>query len=99
MQGKAQTLEELVAQGISAPRARRILAARDDKQRMVDALLSDLDAVRGATGQTPFQAFSVSMPEIRRMKPKELKALHGRVLDRLAEVNGGERSVQITAVA
>lgn len=79
MQGKAQTVAELVAQGISASRALKIIAARADKQALVDSLLAGLDAHKAATGQGMHQAFGVTLADIRRMKPKELKALQLRV--------------------
>lgn len=60
-QGRAQSLAELVAQGISRPRAEKILQARADKDELVRNCL-DAGAPHG-------------LSELRRMKPKELKEL------------------------
>lgn len=75
MQGKAQTVEELVAQGISPYRAAKILEAREAKQALQGQVLDALEAVRQATGKGPFAALSVTIGDVRRMKPKELREL------------------------
>lgn len=86
MQGKAQTLEDLKAQGISEFRAKKILEARNAKTAMVDAVLNGIERVQAITGQGPYATFGVTFGEIRRMKPKELKALQARVETRAAEI-------------
>lgn len=75
MQGKAQSVEELVAQGISRPRAIKIIEARRAKDDMIDAIMLALGAIRETTGQGPYAASGHTLSEIRRMKPKELRAL------------------------
>lgn len=79
MQGKAQTIEELVAQGIGRFRAQKIVEARQAKQELVDGIMARLDAHRARTGMGPYQACGHTMIDIRKMKPKELKDLAGRL--------------------
>lgn len=74
-QGKAQTVPELVAQGMSRGRALKIVQARDAKARLVDQLL---DAVQ-ATGRPAWQVCGLSTAQIGRAKPAELKAAIERV--------------------
>ena len=83
MQGKAQSIEQLVAQGISRPRAMKILAAREAKQQQVDAIVTQLEAYRDRTGRGPYQACGLTFMDIRRLKPKELAALRDRLPDLL----------------
>ena len=79
MQGKAQTLDDLVAQGINKFRAVKILEAREAKQALVDDLLAAVERNREATGQGPYQALGVTLMDIRRAKPKELKEYRARL--------------------
>lgn len=79
MQGKAQTVEELVAQGINRFRAMKILEAREQKQELIGQVVDRLQAHREATGQGPYQAFGVTLLDIKRMKPKELRELSERI--------------------
>lgn len=99
MQGKAQTREELIAQGINPKAADKILAARAEKQQLRDAIMADIEAVLSRTGEGLIQSFGVTLGDIRKMKPKELKALQAQVVDKLAQVSGGHRVVNIAAVA
>lgn len=80
MQGQAQTVEQLVAQGIGRFRAMKIVEAREQKQALRDQVMRHLDAIRDATGAGPYRACGHTLAEINRMKPKELRAL----VDRLA---------------
>lgn len=80
LQGQAQTVEQLVAQGIGRFRAMKIVEAREQKQAMRDQILRHLDAIRDATGAGPYRACGHTLAEISKMKPKELRAL----LDRLS---------------
>jgi hypothetical protein len=79
MQGQAQTVEQLVAQGISRPRAVKILQAREAKAALVGEIMEALQAHRERTGMGPFQSFGVTLGDIKRMKPKELHALRERI--------------------
>lgn len=80
MQGKAQSLEQLLAQGISRPRAMKIIAAREAKQELVDGIMQALDDIRDKTGQGPYAASGHTLTEIRRMKPKQLKDMQAKLL-------------------
>ena len=64
-QGKAQSLEDLVAQGISQGRAMKIIAARAEKAALRAKVIEAMHA-----GKLP----SVGMREMLAMKPKELRA-------------------------
>ena len=85
LQGQAQTLDDLVAQGMSKYRAQKILDAREAKAALVGALMDDLARVREDTGRGPYQAFGVTLGDLRRMKPRELRDLHERVRASLTE--------------
>ncbi|MCE2909408.1 MAG: DEAD/DEAH box helicase [Burkholderiaceae bacterium] len=78
MQGQAQTVEQLMAQGMSRPRAQKVLQAREAKQALIGDVLDAIEAVRAATGRGPYAALGVTLGDVRRMKPKELQALLGR---------------------
>ena len=78
-QGKAQTVDELVAQGIGRFRAIKILEAREQKAQLIGQILDRLQAHRDATGMGPYQAFGVTTLDIKRMKPKELRELSERI--------------------
>lgn len=79
MQGQAQTVEQLVAQGIGRFRAMKIVEAREQKQQLVAKIMDGIEAHRSSTGQGPYQAFGVTLGDIRRMKPKELRELADRI--------------------
>lgn len=79
MQGQAQTIEQLVAQGIGRVRAMKILQAREAKAALVGQIMDGIEAHRQATGQGPWQAFGVTLGDIRAMKPKQLKELADRL--------------------
>lgn len=79
MQGKAQSVEELVAQGIGRVRAMKILQAREAKAALVGQIMDAIEAHRQATGQGPWQAFGVTLGDIRAMKPKQLKEFADRL--------------------
>lgn len=77
-QGKAQTVEQLMAMGKSRWQAQHILRARAEKQALIDDLSRDLSAWQEATGQMPFTIFGVSYGSIRALKRKELEDLRSR---------------------
>jgi len=80
MQGSAQTVEELMAtMGMSRPRAIKIIQAREAKAALVGQIMDGIEAHRQATGQTSWQAFGVTLGDIKRAKPKELKELLNRI--------------------
>lgn len=60
-QGKAQTVADLMEQGISRPRAEKILEAREAKNKLIADCIN--------AGVSP------GLAALRRMKPKELKSL------------------------
>lgn len=74
-QGRAQTVPELIAQGMSRGRAIKIVQARQAKAGLVGELL---DAVQ-ATGRPAWQVCGLSTAQIGRAKPSELKAALERV--------------------
>lgn len=80
LQGKQQTVEDLVrAAGMSRGRAEKIVAARAEKQALIDGILADLAALQADTGGNVWAHFSVSVSAVRNMKPKQLKELAARV--------------------
>lgn len=86
MQGQAQTIEQLIAQGISRGRALKIVQAREAKAALIGTVLDAIEAHRDRTGLGPFQAFGVTLGDIRHMKPKELHALRERVAAAAGEI-------------
>lgn len=91
LQGKAQSKEALIAQGISPWRAEKILAAREAKAALVGQVLDGIDRLRAETGLGAYAALGVTLGEIRRMKPAELRALH----DRIAGFDAGAQRVAV----
>lgn len=79
MQGKAKTVPDLIAQGISRGRAIKIVAAREAKDALIESVVAGLQSARQASGRTSWDEFGVSLHDVRRMKPAELKALRDRV--------------------
>ncbi len=75
LQGKAQTVGDLVAQGMSRGRAEKIVQARADKQAIVEQILVGIETHRAATGEGAYAWLGVTVGDIRKMKPKELKNL------------------------
>lgn len=69
-QGRAKSMPELVAQGISRGRALKIVAAREVKARLVGQVL---DAIEAA-GLPPWQVCGMTTADLARAKPAELKA-------------------------
>lgn len=86
MQGQAQTIEQLIAQGISRGRALKIVQAREAKAALIGTVLDAIEAHRERTGLGPYQAFGVTLGDIKRLKPKELHALRDRVLAAAGEI-------------
>lgn len=75
-QGKIQTVEDLIEKlGYSRYRAEAIVAARAEKQNLIDGLTVDLRAWREMTGQSALDTFGVPMSSIKNLKPKQLKDL------------------------
>lgn len=78
MQGSAQSVEALVAQGISRFRAMKIIEAREAKQALVGQIMDAVHAHQQATGEGAHAWLGVTLGDIRRAKPKELRALADR---------------------
>lgn len=78
-QGRAQTVADLVKLGYSEGRARHILAARQEKQRLQDELLRLLERWRKTHGGQPGAALGFSASDVRGMKPKQLRDAIARV--------------------
>ena len=78
MQGSAQSVEALVAQGISRFRAMKIIEAREAKQAMVGQIMDAVHAHQQETGEGAHAWLGVTLGDIRRAKPKELRALADR---------------------
>jgi superfamily II DNA or RNA helicase len=74
-QGKAQTVDELVQQGMSKARAEKIIEARLAKQALQEEIFNKLSEIQVKTGFGPYQTCGFTRADILRMKPKELKAL------------------------
>jgi hypothetical protein len=83
MQGQAQSVDELVAQGIGRFRAQKIVEARQQKQALVDGIMAQLDAIRTSTGQGPYAACGHTLMDIKRLKPKELRALNENIAKKI----------------
>lgn len=84
-QGRAASVEEMMKTlGYSRSRAEKIIAARIEKQALIDGLVEDLKDWFSKTGQTAPETFGVSTFEIKRMKPRELRDLRKRVDDHMA---------------
>jgi alkanesulfonate monooxygenase SsuD/methylene tetrahydromethanopterin reductase-like flavin-dependent oxidoreductase (luciferase family) len=77
-QGRAQTIEELIALGHHPKAAEKIVEARAAKQDLISALIADMTAWAERTNQYPLPVFGVSFRDIRYMKPKALKELRAR---------------------
>lgn len=74
-QGSARTVEALVQSGMSRGRAVRIIQAREEKQALINGLVSDIRAWSQETGRFPAPVFGVALSEISKLKPKALKEL------------------------
>lgn len=80
-QGNARSVEEMVEKlGYSVKRAEKVVAAREEKRAVADALVADLQAWREKTGETAISTFGVAISDLRslRLKPKEMKELRER---------------------
>jgi superfamily II DNA or RNA helicase len=75
MQGRAQTVEDLMRQGIGRARAIKILQARHARQQLVDEVVDKLTNTKEKTGIGPYQACGYTFAQIRMCKPKELKTI------------------------
>ena len=75
LQAGAKTLEQLIAQGIGRGRAMKIVAARESKDALRNAVIDNLEAARAASGLSTHAEFGVTLADVGRMKPKELRAL------------------------
>lgn len=77
-QGRAQSVEELIALGHNRYAAERIISARAEKQEIISGITADLTAWQEKTGEMPYPIFGVSYRDIRYMKPRELRELRER---------------------
>lgn len=78
LQGQSKTVPELIAQGISRGRALKIVAAREAKDALINAVVAGISAANAISGKTSYQEFGVTLMDIRKMKPADLKALRDR---------------------
>lgn len=77
LQGQAQTVDQLMQQGISRSRAIHIVEARQAKQALQDEIIDMAGGdLRGVAG--------ISLYDLRNMKPKALKELRQRLIDEKA---------------
>jgi superfamily II DNA or RNA helicase len=87
MQGQAQTVEQLMKQGMGRAQAIKVLEARKAKQDMQEAILNGLHTLEGH-GIMRWKEFGITTPDIRKMKPKELRQLQQRVTEKLQAMQG-----------
>lgn len=78
-QGKAQTVDELVQQGMSAGRAAKIIEARLAKQALQEEIFDKLSEIQVKTGFGPYQTCGLTRADILRLKPKQLKELNATI--------------------
>jgi superfamily II DNA or RNA helicase len=79
MQGQAQSIEALVAQGINRFRAVKIIEAREAKQALINGIVDALQDCQQRTGMGAYQTCGYTLADIRRLKPKELKELQAKL--------------------
>jgi len=84
-QGKAKTMAELKALGMGTGRAAKILAAREAKADLVDTVVDELTRLRDEFEVGIFSTFQTTIGNVRKMKPKELRDLHGKTSAMLAQ--------------
>lgn len=94
-QGRAQTVEELIALGHHPKAAEKIVQARAAKQELISALIADMTAWSESTNQYPLPTFGVSFRDIRYMKPKALKDLRARFDAHKAAYLAGDENARI----
>lgn len=81
MQGKLQTVDDLVhSMGMSRGRATKIVQARQEKAKLIDGIMDAVELIQRQTGRGIYASTGKTAGELRRMKPKELKALHTDLL-------------------
>lgn len=95
-QGKAKGLEALLAMGYSLGRATKIEEARDAKARLIEEVLALLLALRDDRGVGIYQTFGVTMSDVRKMKPKQLRELKAVALRKESELQS--KSVYIVTI-
>lgn len=78
-QGKAQTVDELVQQGMSKGRAEKIIEARLAKQALQEEIFDKLSEIQVKTGFGPYQTCGLTRADILRLKPKQLKELNATI--------------------
>ena len=78
-QGKAQTVDELVQQGMSKGRAEKIIEARLAKQALQEEIFNKLSEIQVKTGFGPYQTCGLTRADILRLKPKQLKELNDTI--------------------
>lgn len=94
-QGRAQTVEELIALGRHPKAAEKIVQARAAKQELISALIADMTAWSESTNQYTLPTFGVSFRDIRYMKPKALKDLRARFDAHKAAYLAGDENARI----
>lgn len=78
-QGKAQTVDELVKQGMSKGRAEKIIEARLAKQALQEEIFNKLSEIQVKTGFGLYQTCGLTRADILRLKPKQLKELNATI--------------------
>lgn len=78
-QGKAQSVEALIALGKPRKQAEMIVKAREEKQALITDIMEGLNSVYRTKRKTSMQAFGVTSLDVRAMKPKALKELKQRI--------------------
>lgn len=72
--GKLRTIAQMKAAGISDSRAHHILAAREEKEKLQNELRGLLIDWAKKTGSGIRESWGFTMADVRKMKPKQLKA-------------------------
>lgn len=75
IQGQAKTVDQLIATGMGRIRAMKIVSAREKTDALRNAIIDNLEAAKKRSGLTTHQEFGVTLAQVGRMKPKDLKAL------------------------
>jgi superfamily II DNA or RNA helicase len=78
-QGRANTLDQLKAMGMSTARAQHVLAARAEKERLQTELRDLLIKWSRNTGRGIREGWGFAMADVRDMKPKQLRETIERV--------------------
>lgn len=95
-QGQAQTIDQLMALGMSRGRAEKILEAREEKARLRYELSTLLRQYQRRTGQHPADTLGFGPVDIPLMKPKQLKQSIEAVSDALFHAGSAGQQQQMT---